>query len=152
MIIILILTMMIKILEPLGVISGPLWGILEPWGLWGAPLGHLEASWGPLGSLLGALENPLRASRGHLGPSWSYLGPSWGHLGRILGISSHLGAILAPSCATGCPRRLGSMGLGIFNPILGSILRPEISPFLVILGVIFWISFWTNVGPLLGSF
>ena len=94
----------------------------------------------------------MEPSWGHLGASWGHLGPSWGYLGRILGILSHLGAILAPSCARGCPRRLGSMLLTIFDPISGSILGPEIGSFLVILGVIFWTSFWRLFGPLWGPF
>ena len=101
----------------------------------------MEPSWGHLG-----------ASWGDLGPSWGYLGPSWGHLGRILGILSHLRAILAPSCAKGCPRRLGSMSPGIFDPILGTILGPKTAIFLVILGGIFWTSFLTLFGQLWGPF
>ena len=101
----------------------------------------LAISWGHLG-----------ASWGHLGPSWGYLGPSWGHLGRILGILSHLRPILAPSRAKGCPRRLGSMLLGIFDPILGTTFWPKTGIFLAIFGVNFWTSFLTIFGPLWGEF
>ena len=122
----------------------------------GAVLGSLVSlvglSWVVLG-LLGPSRGCLGLSLGCLGLSWgslgSFLGPSWGCLGSLL---CALGAALGSLGAL-----LGSLGhLGPIKANLGSILAPilgsKIYTFLVIVGLIFLITFWSLFGPLLALF